>query len=44
MPALPDDVDQESARAAFKKGVLTIRIARKALPKEDIRKIEIKSA
>lgn len=42
--ALPDDADQESVKAAFKKGVLTIRISRKALPKEDIRKIEIKSA
>jgi HSP20 family protein len=39
--SLPEDSDQESIRATFDNGVLTIRIARKALPESNVRQIEI---
>jgi HSP20 family protein len=41
--SFPEDADQEAVKASFKSGVLTIRMPRKPLPQEDIRKIEIKS-
>lgn len=39
---LPEDADQEDVKATFNKGVLTIKMPRKALPKPDVKKIEIK--
>lgn len=39
--SLPDDADQEKVKASFKKGVLTITMPRKAMPRENVRKIEI---
>jgi HSP20 family protein len=40
--SLPEDTDQDDVKATFKNGVLTIKIARRALPKPDVKKIEIK--
>ncbi|MDX9786683.1 MAG: Hsp20/alpha crystallin family protein [Desulfobacterales bacterium] len=42
--SLPDDADQDNIQAGFKKGVLTITIPRKALPKPDVKRIEVKKA
>lgn len=42
--SLPDDVDQDGVKANFKKGVLTITLPRKALPKPEAKRIEIKAA
>lgn len=39
---LPDDSDQESIRASFKNGVLTVKIAKRAIAKTDMKQIEIK--
>jgi len=39
--SLPEDVDQENIEARFKKGVLTIKMPRKALPESDIKKVKI---
>lgn len=40
---LPGDADQEKIKANFKKGVLTVTLPRKSLPKADVKNIEIKS-
>jgi HSP20 family protein len=40
--SLPEDADQDDVKATFNKGVLTIKMPRKALPKPDVKKIEIK--
>ena len=40
--SLPDDADQEDVKATFNKGVLIIKMPRKALPKSDVKQIEIK--
>ncbi|MBW2355307.1 MAG: Hsp20/alpha crystallin family protein [Deltaproteobacteria bacterium] len=42
--SLPEDVDQENIKAVFKKGVLTVTLPRKALPKSQVKQIEVKSA
>lgn len=42
--SLPHDADQEGVKASFKKGVLIVTLPRKALPRTDVRQIEIKSA
>lgn len=41
--SLPEDVDQSGVNATFKKGVLTVTMPRKALPKSAIRRIEVQS-
>lgn len=40
--SLPEDADQEDVKARFNKGVLTVKMPRKSLPKSDVRQIEIK--
>lgn len=42
--SLPEDVDQENITATFKKGVLTVSMPRKALPKTDVKQIEVKTS
>jgi HSP20 family protein len=42
--SLPEDADQEKINATFKKGVLTVTMPRKALPKSDVKQIEVKTA
>jgi len=42
--SLPEDADQEKINAVFKNGVMKISIPRKALPKTETKKIEIKAA
>ncbi|MCL7489273.1 MAG: Hsp20/alpha crystallin family protein [Desulfobulbaceae bacterium] len=42
--SLPEDADQENVKATFKKGVLTIKMPKKQLPKPDVKQIEIKSS
>jgi HSP20 family protein len=42
--SLPEDADQENIRAIFKNGVMTITLPRKALPKSEIRQIEVKTS
>jgi len=39
--SLPEDAVQEEIRARFKKGVLTITVPRKSVPKADVRRIEV---
>lgn len=41
--SLPEDAYQDGVKASFKKGVLTITMPRKALPKAEVKQIEIKS-
>lgn len=41
--SLPEDANQDDIKATFKNGVLTIKMPRKALPKSDVKQIEIKS-
>ena len=41
--SLPEDVDQDGIKAAFKKGVLTVTLPRKAMPASDAKQIEVKS-
>lgn len=41
--SLPDDADQEGVKASFKKGVLKITMPRQALPRTEVKQIEIKS-
>ncbi len=41
--SLPDDADQDKINATFKKGVLTVTMPRKALPKSDVKQIEVKT-
>ena len=40
--SLPEDADQEKISATFKNGVLTVTMPRRALPKTDVKQIEIK--
>jgi HSP20 family protein len=40
--SLPEDADQDDVKAMFNKGVLTIKVPRKALPKPDVKQIEIR--
>lgn len=40
--SLPEDVNQDDIKATFKNGVLTIKMPRKALPKSDVKQIDIK--
>lgn len=40
---LPEDVDQDAVKASFAKGILTITLPRKAVPKSDVKHIEIKN-
>lgn len=42
--SLPDDADQESIKAKFKRGVLKVTMLRKALPHSDVKRIEVKGA
>ncbi|MBW2088490.1 MAG: Hsp20/alpha crystallin family protein [Deltaproteobacteria bacterium] len=44
MLSLPEDADQDGVKATFKKGVLTVTLPRKALPKSNVKQIEVKSA
>lgn len=44
MLSLPEDVDQDSVKAKFNKGVLSVTMPRNALPKPDVKQIEVKSA
>lgn len=39
--SLPDDADQEKIKATFKKGILTIKMPRKAAPKSKVQQIPI---
>ena len=41
---LPEDADQDGVKATFKKGVLTVTLARKVLAKTEAKQIEVKSA
>ncbi|MBE0582808.1 MAG: Hsp20/alpha crystallin family protein [Desulfofustis sp.] len=41
---LPDDADQEGIKAGFRKGVLKLTIPKKAVPAEEVKQIEIRSA
>lgn len=41
--SLPGDADQQAVKAAFKNGVLTLTLPRKAPRKADVRRIEVKS-
>ena len=41
--SLPEDADQDDVRATFKKGVLTVTMSRKQMPKSSIKQIEVKS-
>ena len=41
--SLPDDADQEGVSAAYKNGVLTITVPRKAGQKKEVRRIPVKS-
>jgi HSP20 family protein len=40
--SLPEDADQEDIKAKFENGVLTITMPRKALPKPEVKEIEIR--
>jgi HSP20 family protein len=42
--SLPEDVDQNGIQAAFKNGVLTITMPRRALPESKARRIEVRKA
>ena len=42
--SLPEDADQDGVKATFKKGVLTVTMPRKALPEQDVKKIEVKTS
>jgi HSP20 family protein len=42
MLSLPEDADQNEVTATFMKGVLTVTMPRKALPKADVKQIEVK--
>lgn len=41
--SLPEDADQDNVKATFNKGVLTVSLPRKALPKSNVKQIEVKS-
>lgn len=40
--SLPEDADQDDVKATFNKGVLTVKMPRKAMPKPDVKQIEIR--
>lgn len=40
--SLPEDANQDDVKATFKNGVLSIKMPRKALPKSDVKRVEIK--
>lgn len=42
--SLPEDVDQDGIKASFNNGVLTITMPRKALPKGEVKQVEITAA
>jgi HSP20 family protein len=42
--SLPQDIDQDKITAAFKHGVLTVTLPRRALPQANARQIEVHSA
>lgn len=42
--SLPEDADQDGVKATFKKGILTVTMPRKELPKSDVKRIDVKSA
>ncbi|EIM62223.1 MAG: Hsp20/alpha crystallin family protein [Desulfobacter postgatei] len=42
--SLPEDADQDKVKATFKTGVLTVTMPRKALPKSNVKQIEVKTA
>ena len=42
--SLPEDADQKGIGAEYRNGILTVTIPRKAVPKEESRRITIKSA
>lgn len=44
MLSLPEDADQNGVAATFDNGILTVTLPRKALPKADVKRIEVKSA
>lgn len=41
--SLPEDAVQEEIKASFKKGILAIKIPRKAVPKTEVKQVEIKN-
>jgi HSP20 family protein len=42
--SLPEDADQDDINAVFKKGIMEIKIPRKAAPKPEVKQIEIKTS
>lgn len=40
--SLPEDANQDDVKATFNKGVLTVKMPRKSLPKPDVKQIEIR--
>lgn len=42
--SLPADADQESVKAKFRKGILTIKMAKKEMPESYVKRIEVKAA
>lgn len=42
--SLPEDADQDNIKAAFKNGIMTITIPRKAVQKSDVKHIEVTSS
>jgi HSP20 family protein len=40
--SLPEDADQDNVAANFKKGILTVTMPRKAIPKTNVKQIEVK--
>lgn len=41
--SLPEDADQDGVTATFKKGVLTVVMPRKTLPKKDVEQIAVRA-
>ena len=41
--SLPEDADQDNVKAVFKKGVLTVTLPRKALPRPEAKQIPVKT-
>jgi HSP20 family protein len=41
--SLPEDADQDGIEATFKKGVLTITLPKKPMPKSSVKQIEVKN-
>jgi len=42
--SLPEDINRDGVKANFKKGILTVTMPRKALPKADVKQIEVNVA